>query len=74
MRTDAHLISSLQDELNKVKLDLAISAQYNLIQLKKLEAKDEDLLYCMRSLNKLLDAQSTLNHLTSQTETIRGLV
>ena len=47
------------------KLDLAIAVEFNEAQLKKLETKEQDLSDCVRQMNKLLDAQSTLNILTS---------
>lgn len=66
MRSDLKLVSKREGEPQKVKHDLAISAKQNEVLFKKLETKEHDVTNCMRQLSKLLDAQSTLNTLTSQ--------
>uniref|UniRef100_A0A803L2S4 DUF4218 domain-containing protein n=1 Tax=Chenopodium quinoa TaxID=63459 RepID=A0A803L2S4_CHEQI len=53
-------ICDLHVELYKLR------KEYNEVQLKKLGTKEHDLSDCLRHMNRLLVAQSTLNFLTSQ--------
>lgn len=63
---DPNLVSNLQDELDQTKIILDFFETQNTVQLEEIETKDFELAECMKQLNKMLDAQNTLDNLISQ--------